>query len=88
MKDFQQGAASHFNNGCFHKLIVNSTCNPTFEGAQTASKSIMHTVGYSKSMIAETAPDIVKGYFKFTVMLHSEGVYTAPATKLENTSNG
>ncbi len=37
-------------------------------------------------MIAETAPIIVEGYFKFIVVLRSEGVYTAWAIKLENTS--
>ncbi len=79
---------SYFNDGHFHKLIVDSTCNPTFEGAQTASKSLMHIVAYSKSMITENASNIVKGYFKFIVVLHTEGVYTAPATSYYNVLRG
>jgi hypothetical protein len=35
-------------------MIVDSKCNPTFEGVQTSRNSLMHINGYSKSMTAKT----------------------------------
>ena len=76
--NFWQGATSHFNDSCLCKLIVNFICNPTFEGVQAASESSMHIVGKTKSMTAKTAPNVVKGYFMFSVTSRSKGAHTAP----------
>jgi hypothetical protein len=42
--NFQQGYASHFNNGCYCKFIVNSV----FEGAQTPLSMLIVGRRYSK----------------------------------------
>jgi hypothetical protein len=87
MDNFQQGAAPHFNVGRLHKLIVSFKYNPTFEGVQTASKSLMHIVGYSKSMTAKTVSIIFcDRSFKFIGKLILEGAQFAPTITFQASS--
>jgi hypothetical protein len=54
--NYQQGAAPHSNIG---ELFVSSKCNPTYNGVQTANKSLNQIAGYSNLMMNANHPELI-----------------------------